>query len=57
MAHWVLICMVFECVRCSREVKNEECYLLFNKKYCKACMIWIESDIDNIFWRLKQIEN
>jgi len=38
--------MLFVCVRCTREVKNEECHLIANEKYCRACKITIESDPD-----------
>jgi len=50
---------MFECYRCSRKVTKEECYLIFNHKYCKACEIVLENDPDynKIFWRLRQIEN
>jgi len=35
---------MFECVRCGREVKTEECYILFNRRYCRACEIFLTND-------------
>jgi len=37
---------MFECCRCCRCVENEECYLLYEMNYCRACMIAIENDPD-----------
>jgi len=56
---------MFECVRCCRAVKNEECYIFVNSPYCRACMNFIENsgDYDQILntnavlMRFKQIEN
>jgi len=54
--------LLFECVRCCREVSTEECYLLFGRKHCRACKITIENDPDynwifeNILGKLWQIE-
>jgi len=56
---------MFECVRCTREVKNEEAYLINNEKYCRACNITIKSDPDYqwifsrafIMGKLENIEN
>jgi len=47
------------CFRCGRNVTNEEAYLYFRKKYCRACDIVIKNDpaYEKLFWRLKQIEN
>jgi len=38
--------VLFECVRCTREVTKEECYLIFNRKYCRACEIFVKNDPD-----------
>jgi len=57
---------MFSCVRCTRLVTDEECYLLFLDKYCRACIITIENDPDYalvivqrnaLLSRFKQIEN
>ena len=40
--------MLFECVRCSRMVGNEECYWIFNRKYCRACEIFITNDKESL---------
>jgi len=57
--------MMFECVRCTREVDNEESYLLNREKYCRACMNTIKNDPDYqwivsrafVMGRLENIEN
>jgi len=41
--------MEFICFRCTRMVKNEEAYLLFDDLYCRACNITIERDPDYVF--------
>jgi len=56
---------MFVCVRCTREVHNEEAHLINNEKYCRACNITIESDPDYqwifsrafIMGKLENIEN
>jgi len=56
---------MFECVRCTREVKNEECHLLNNENYCRACINTLENDPDYqrivsrafIMGKLENIEN
>jgi len=54
---------VFECVRCTRKVIDEECYLMENLLYCRACNNTLQNDPDyawirnNVLWRLRQIEN
>jgi len=30
--------MLFVCVRCSRQVSNEEQYIIFDSSYCRACI-------------------
>lgn len=37
---------MFECIRCTRKVENEEKYYLYEKFYCRACMNTIENDDD-----------
>jgi len=57
--------MMFVCVRCTREVKTEEMYLIGNEKYCRACNNTIQSDPDYqwifsrafIMGKLENIEN
>ena len=39
---------MFECVRCSRQVRTEECHLLYNRKYCRACVIFLSNDTESI---------
>jgi len=34
----------FTCVRCTRLVKNEECYIIFNRPYCRACDLVFQKD-------------
>jgi len=56
---------MFVCVRCTREVKNEEAHLIYYEKYCRACKNTIENDPDYqwifsrafIMGRLENIEN
>jgi len=50
---------MFVCERCTREVKNEEAYLLYRRKYCRSCMVWIENDPETeiLLGRFEQIEN
>jgi len=39
---------VFSCVRCCRQVTNEEKYLIFRSCYCRACINTIENSRDYI---------
>jgi len=54
--------IMFECIRCTRIVNNEEIYVLHGSFYCRACMITIENDPDclvvlKMLRNLEQIEN
>jgi len=54
--------MTFECFRCTRIVKGEESYVLFDYFYCRACMNTIENDPDyypimKVLRNIEQIEN
>ena len=57
--------MGFSCVRCTRLVKGEECYLFVRSNYCRACIDFIENSGDYIkilntecvLMRFEQIEN
>jgi len=56
---------MFCCVRCTREVKNEERYIFVNSDYCRACINTIENNgefetilnTNSVLMRLDQIEN
>lgn len=53
---------MFDCIRCTRIVHDEESYLLFGKKYCRACALFIENSpeyeyIQELLKDLDQIEN
>jgi len=55
--------MLFVCVRCSRQVSNEEQYQLFRGLYCRACIDSKMNDPSELFEfnyamrNLTQIEN
>jgi len=44
MHHWLLFIVAFTCERCTRLVTNEECYVIFECFYCRACKLTIEND-------------
>jgi len=41
--------MLFVCVRCSRQVSNEEQYMLFRGHYCRACIDSKMNDPSELF--------
>jgi len=39
---------LFECVRCMRKVENEEAHLIYSRKYCRACEIFLTNDPESV---------